>query len=220
MEQKFKCSMCSFCCSNLGRKSNEKPSEEKKEESQLNLIPPFQLYPKKDGLHLYEFEYKKLKKLAEDKGIKVKFSPFMILFDLNTDKCLVLDWFIDEKICPFLKDNKCIIYDERPLLCRRYPLIIQSAENSKLDINFGYCPSNLKEKNSVGKIKKYYKEILDSAIQDYNTQKKDKIIILEAIKKKIIRPAVRYRMDFLRKRADKAEKISIYDFLGEKRQSI
>jgi Fe-S-cluster containining protein len=207
MEDKFKCSMCGFCCSNLGRKNEDETIEEDK----LNLLPFFRLHPEKEGLHLYDFEYKKIRKLAEDKGIRVKFFPFMVLFDLNSDKVIVIDWIMEEKICPFMKDNKCTIYTDRPMICRRYPVFMQSGKNTKIALSLGACHNNIKNKDSVQKIKEFYGDLFDYAVEDYEIQQKDKIIVLEAIKKKIIRPAVRYRLDFLRKRAENAEKISIYD---------
>ncbi len=34
---------------------------------------------------------------------------------------MIYDFFINHKVCPFLKDNKCTVYPNRPEICRQFP---------------------------------------------------------------------------------------------------
>jgi Fe-S-cluster containining protein len=42
--------------------------------------------------------------------------------------------------CPFLVDNRCTIYADRPLACQRYPLTVQYREKSVLLVLHFKCP--------------------------------------------------------------------------------
>ncbi len=42
--------------------------------------------------------------------------------------------------CPFLVDNHCTIYTDRPLACQRYPLTVQYREKSVLLVLHFMCP--------------------------------------------------------------------------------
>lgn len=80
-------------------------------------------------------------------------------------------------ICPLRdKDNKCTIYDVRPLTCRRYPYTLM--DNLK-EIRFSkHCinPKNIDALND------YAKEHFVTAIQVYNEKVKDLILIYHAKK--------------------------------------
>jgi len=48
-----------------------------------------------------------------------------------------LKFIMDAFPCPFLKDNKCTIYDIRPIVCQSYPLY--ESDNKLAVINSGKC---------------------------------------------------------------------------------
>jgi len=52
-----------------------------------------------------------------------KVFPLIAIGDSPTK---IILYQLDENICPHLQDNKCIIYKDRPLICRAFPLRISS----------------------------------------------------------------------------------------------
>ncbi len=53
------------------------------------------------------------------------------------------DLVFKQKPCPFLKNNRCSVYDHRPQLCRRYPYLDQGNVVAELDRflrNLSVCP--------------------------------------------------------------------------------
>jgi Fe-S-cluster containining protein len=68
------------------------------------------------GLPLFDFEKERALKIAKQLGLKLDIRPTEIV-----DGKTVLYGMFSEP-CPFLKDNKCSIYDERFLICRQFPI--------------------------------------------------------------------------------------------------
>ena len=53
------------------------------------------------------------------------------------------DMVMKQKPCPFLKNNRCSVYEDRPKLCRRYPYLDESGfvENlARMLRNLSVCP--------------------------------------------------------------------------------
>lgn len=85
------------------------------------------------GLSVFNDEKERLSKE------KIKFIP-MRGFINNKGQPVVIKWLIDHADCPLLKDNKCIAYDKRPLICRVYPLVPPFiCEKGKQQLS-PYCP--------------------------------------------------------------------------------
>jgi len=123
-----------------------------------------ELFKKTGTLYLYPFskltinitpkENEILKKEAKKLGIKVKFLPKKIF--ITKDNIVIYDYFIDSpsRICPFLKDNKCQIYPNRPEICRQFPNIKHDntqfkqfqANNLIIKENYEKCLEYVKEK--------------------------------------------------------------------------
>ena len=61
-------------------------------------------------------EKRRLEILARHRGIKVHFLP------LTWNGFRVTLYQFADKVCPFLRNNRCSIYQHRPLACRMYPL--------------------------------------------------------------------------------------------------
>lgn len=106
-----------------------------------------------------------------DERVSGKFEGFVDLFlsddgkdiDLKRPHMFPID--SDAKDCVFLgEDRKCSIYDERPLICRSYPVVIRIHENGdRLALWLGGC-----EKCTISQDKAPFQRLLTSAIQDYN----------------------------------------------------
>jgi Fe-S-cluster containining protein len=60
---------------------------------------------------------------------------------LKDKKIMVFKWFMDHDDCPFLVDNSCAIYENRPSICRSFPCLAPFAMQ-KFDkpIFSKYCP--------------------------------------------------------------------------------
>lgn len=71
--------------------------------------------------------------------------------------------------CAFLKDNLCMIYQERPLVCRFYPFELRQAENDSYVFSFtDECPC-------IGKgpllKRSYFKELFEQSKQTMKENK-------------------------------------------------
>ena len=58
-----------------------------------------------------------------------------VLVKNSAHKELVLDYFLLGIACPFLEDEACSIYADRPLVCREYLVISPAAHCAKLDLS-------------------------------------------------------------------------------------
>ncbi|MBU0461033.1 MAG: YkgJ family cysteine cluster protein [Nanoarchaeota archaeon] len=64
---------------------------------------------------------------AKELKVKVHILPKKVI--LKEGKIIVLDWFLDHDVCPFLEGtNTCRIYDDRPLICKVFPRTKYSKE--------------------------------------------------------------------------------------------
>ena len=71
----------------------------------------------------------------------------------------------DAKDCVFLdEDRKCSIYENRPFVCRSYPVAVRiDPDRNRLGLWLGGC-----QKYNISHDKAAFQRLLDSAIQDYN----------------------------------------------------
>ena len=231
MIQKFKCIQCGQCCSHIRGMISE---EEKKflEEFAYGKLPLIQLFPiERMSFPLFDFEAKRFKQWEKDVDIDAKIKPSRVILDLNTNKSIIFTYYMDYDSCPFLKDNKCLIYDKyRSFICRLFPFnkgpFLRTGDKFKNEEMFGSCPSlkdilpNL-EKNDKGILVKQLQEVFGSdflnIIQyDYMTEWANKLII-DLIRQKKIKPAMNYPYKFLLKRIENSEKIDMMDFLVEEK---
>ena len=81
----------------------------------------------------------------------------------------------DAKDCVFLgEDRKCSIYDNRPGICRSYPVAIRLDEDkNKLALWMGGC-----QNYEISPDKSAFQRLLDSAIKDYNEKLKTNAVLM------------------------------------------
>ncbi len=91
---KFICHGCAKCCKKFGPK----------------------------GLPLFEFEKKKAEEIALQRGIILDIRPTEVFLDKLSGNRFAVLYGLFQEPCPFLKDNKCTIYDERFMICRQFPV--------------------------------------------------------------------------------------------------
>ena len=122
MIPKFQCKECGQCCSHI---RGIIPEEEKEflKENAYGKLPLIQLFPiEKMSFPLFDFEAKRFKKWQDEVNINAKILPSRVILDLNTNKAIVVTYYMDYDSCPFLKNNRCLIYDKkRAFICRLFP---------------------------------------------------------------------------------------------------
>lgn len=120
---KFVCLQCGRCC-NENLLTDETSQAEKEAETKLTEKNPYFVPNEvKPGPFLHDFEKKEIEEALKSKGIEAKIAPETALFDCKTRTWIAINWKIIGQPCPCLKDKKCLIYNERPLQCRYWPLI-------------------------------------------------------------------------------------------------
>ena len=120
----FHCKKCGRCCETLGRVKDQIEQDRTLLTYQL-VFPPYSIdiISGYRGLPLIEWEVQKLEKEAEKLNLRINIKPAKVIFDLHRNISLVTGWVLDEKICPFLINQQCRIYDKRPFTCKQYPLL-------------------------------------------------------------------------------------------------
>lgn len=140
--EKFSCNNCGACCTRFG----------------VHRALPF-----------FEWEIAILKKEAKKRKINLDLRPINILFDENSKIYFFPQYGMFNEPCPFLKENKCLIYEERPYVCRMFPLIKTPFIETE-EINYGWfciCPHfNLEEFVRKTKEKKLKEENLKELFRE------------------------------------------------------
>lgn len=227
MTVKFKCLQCGKCCSHIrGRISNDEA--EFLREYAYGKLPLIQLFPiEKMSFPLFDFEAKRFREWQKEKNIDAKITPSRVIFDLNTNKSIVFTYYMDYDSCPFLKGNKCAIYDKkRSFICRIFPFnkgpFLDTGEEFKKEDMFGSCPgvekilAELDGTNRKKLVKQLYEAFGDDFLTiieyDYFTEWINKMVV-SLTKEKKVRPALNYPYKYLKKRIENSEKIDLMDFL-------
>ena len=229
--QKFKCNACGACCSHIRGLSPQEDKEFLKEYA-FGKMPVVQVVPiERLTFPLWDWEAKRFMEWQKEASVDARIKPSRVIFDLNSNKTIILTYFMDSETdaCPFLKENKCSVYHtKRAYICRlfpfnRGPFLGQDKKFLKESL-FGTCGAMEKILPQVpedfDKMIKFLNEafpdgsFLNAVQNDIVTEWANKIIV-DLIRKKMIRPAVGYPYDLLLKRINNAEKIDFTDFLVE-----
>ncbi len=82
-------------------------------------------YPVHDrGLMVNALEREDIIKLAKKHSIKIRFFPLLGYFSKKFKAIFTVTYILVCDDCPFYISDKCIIYKQRPLTCRSYPIIL------------------------------------------------------------------------------------------------
>ena len=132
--------------------------------------------------------------------IDAKIAPSRAIYDLDSNKAIVVTYYMDSDDCPFLKNKKCLIYNKkRAYICRLFPFnkgpFLKTGESLKKEDMFGTCPSlkgilpMLNDKNKkefVNQLKEAFgNDFLNVMEYDYLTEWINKMVIV------IIKPPIR-----------------------------
>ena len=227
---KFKCNACGACCSHI-RGMIPKEDKEFIKEYAFGKLPVVQLVPVEQmTFPLWGWEAKRFMEWQKEVNVDARIRPLRAILDLNSNKAIILTYFMDSETdaCPLLKDNKCSIYHtKRAFVCRLFPFnrspFINIGQGSKENL-FGNCGAMEKiipaMPDNFDEIIKFLNgafpdgSFLNAVQNDIVIEWSNKIIV-DLIKKKMIRPAINYPYDLLLKRIYSSEKIDFTDFLIE-----
>ncbi len=231
--QKFSCNACGSCCSHI---RGIVPREEKEflKENAFGKMPVVQLVPVEQmTFPLWDWEAKRFMEWQNEANIDARIRPLRAIMDLNSGKAIILTYFMDgkEDSCPFLKNNKCSIYQtKRAYVCRLFPFNRSPFTNEKADENFGLS-SMFGEcgamEHIIPRIPKDFDKMikfLNGAFPDgsfINAVQNELVIewankaIIRLMREKTIKPAMNYPYKFLLKRIENSQKIDFCDFLVE-----
>jgi Fe-S-cluster containining protein len=220
---------CGTCCSHIRGMVLEEDIEYIKQMA-FGRLPIVQLVPvEKMSFPLLDWEAKRFKKWQQEVDIDAKIKPLRAILDLNTNKAIIVTYFMDSDTCPFLKNKKCMIYNtKRAYICRLFPFnrgpFFKIGQEPKKENMFGICEGMEKLMPSIPEnyndmVKFLSKAFPDGSFEnsvefDYITEWINKTII-DLMKKKLIRPAMNYPYNLFLKRFENAEKIDFTDFLAE-----
>lgn len=222
---KFKCVGCGECCRHIRGMAN---SEDKEflSEFAYGRMPLVQLQPiNMISFPLWDWEAKRFRQWEKHAGVDAGIKESRAVYDLDSKNAIVLTYYMDNDSCPFLLNNKCLIYDrKRSFVCRLFPFnrgpFLKTGQEGFYGM-FGACPS-MKEvlqgipnpmKDAVSYLQNAMPDELLNVVQhDIVTEWANKTIV-DMIRKKMIRPAVNYPYRFLQKRISNSEKVDFSSFL-------
>ena len=223
----FKCNACGACCSHI-RGMTPKEDKEFIEEYAFGRMPVIQLVPPEQmTFPLWDWEAKRFMEWQHEANVNAGIRPLRAILDLNLNKAIILNYFMDAETdaCPFLKNSKCSIYHtKRAYVCRLFPFNRSPFSSQRLESMFGQCgamdhivpkvPADF-EKMMVFLNKAFPDGSFLNAVQNDIIIEWSNKIIIDLMKRKIIRPAMNYPYGFLLKRIDNAKRIDFTDFLVE-----
>ncbi len=93
-------------------------------------------------------------------GIEALPEPLRIQLNEQARKTLELEARGQSAICPMLIDDRCSVYESRPMICRTQglPLLIE-AEDGEAEVDF--CPLNFTDENAMADLDQDYLVPLD-----------------------------------------------------------
>lgn len=86
--------------------------------------------------------------------------PLRVQLNEQARKTLELEARGESAICPMLVDDRCSVYESRPMICRTQglPLLIE-AEDGEAEVDF--CPLNFTDENAIADLDQDYLVPLD-----------------------------------------------------------
>ncbi|MCD6571665.1 MAG: hypothetical protein J7K62_00125 [Thermoplasmata archaeon] len=165
MNKKFECLRCALCCKNTNFSNvnlNQEIIGEKLAKKGLYLGAK----NSEIGILLFNDEFKKLRRFADENGIKFHPVPLFFVIDKLSENAFIFCWTLGHKVCPFLEKNDdhiCLVEDFKPLVCKAFP-IIKNVRGTKIRyLPSGKCPGVLKVENQEIDFTSFYENELEAA---------------------------------------------------------
>ncbi|GIU69619.1 MAG: hypothetical protein KatS3mg002_0855 [Candidatus Woesearchaeota archaeon] len=167
----FICTQCGECC-HIREKKDISEEEEKAYFSYMYNNFGIIYFAKLSDvtITIWPEEKEVLEKIAKEKGVNISFKSKRGYYDAEDKSLIIIDYYIDADICPFFnrKAKQCTIYENRPLICRSYPLLttktLGKCKYKKNDVN-DYESEKIYAKKldeKTYKIKKLLKEMISN----------------------------------------------------------
>lgn len=117
------CKQCGGCCTLKELAILENPQDKFIRQRIYDKTGIIYMYPLSTyTINLSHEEAETLRAAAKELSIKLNIKPKRVA--IKEGKLVILDWFIDHEICPFLSEkNICKVYELRPLICKEFPNI-------------------------------------------------------------------------------------------------
>jgi len=119
----FACpSDCAKCCRLQPERTPEAAAEER---AFIDAMAEMGVYTCEDGpngLVVSPPEAARLKAVAKSRGLRLKLHPRTFLLDARARRVVVVAWHLAHAPCTFLDGFRCTVYDDRPLVCRAFPV--------------------------------------------------------------------------------------------------
>ncbi len=80
-----------------------------------------------------------MRKLAKKLNIDLSIKPGLGIPDDLNHQNIIIFWRINHEVCPFLKDNNCLIYEYRPIICKYFPIKVEEKINKNKMNFFRFC---------------------------------------------------------------------------------
>jgi len=165
MNKKFECLRCALCCKNTNFSNvniDQKTIGEKLAKKGLYLGAK----NNEIGILLFNDEFKKLRRFADEYGIDFHPVPLFFVIDRVSENAIILCWTLGHKVCPFLEKNDyhiCLVEDFKPLVCKAFP-IIKNVKGTKMKyLPSRKCPGVLKVENQEINFTSFYENELEAA---------------------------------------------------------
>lgn len=137
----FTCVKCGHCRENINNSKGLPfdPTSKPRDNFKVTLEPL-----STGGLVLFPWEREPLIKLAKKMGVKVDIRLSAGLFSKTDKSIVIVEYILHCDKCPFLSNSKtCDIYNDRPLICRTFPIMSTGLIIPKLPIIVtSSCPNN------------------------------------------------------------------------------
>jgi|GEM_PF-2695395 len=111
---RFKCSSCGVCCKGNDRGARKVTKDE------YGIF--YTLDPQARVLALWPWEAQRLRKRATVMSIKADLKPLAFIVDKKAEQAVILMYYLDQGACPFLLNNRCSVWRDRPFTCKEFPL--------------------------------------------------------------------------------------------------
>lgn len=127
----FTCHRCGTCCTNLQDlwSTGKGPAASIANETIYRLPTP-------GGLRVFSWEAHRFPRDRLD--------PLLAVADEQRETLVALAYELDARVCPNYDDDVgCTIYEERPLVCQAYPLLVVQGESGPEVAISGMCPATV-----------------------------------------------------------------------------